>query len=162
MADDKALLDLLDRILGRNLGWIATADSKVAPILAVDTAMLGVLAALVPRPSGWTFLQVAATSLAVALLLASVVCLVLAVFPRTEGPRGSRVYFGSIAKMEREAYVTSILSGVTQELLQDFTRQCHRNAEIADAKFSYVRRAMLLVFFSIIPWLVAVALLYSA
>jgi len=49
MKDEKAQLDLLDRILGRNLNWVASADAKVTPMLAINTAMLGVIAALAPK-----------------------------------------------------------------------------------------------------------------
>jgi hypothetical protein len=47
-------LDLVDRILSRNLSWVAAADTKIAPVLAIDTAMLGVLAALAPVGFQWT------------------------------------------------------------------------------------------------------------
>lgn len=162
MADDQTRLDLLDRILGRNLQWVSAADSKVAPILALDTGMLGVIAALFPKPSAWSAAQVAATSIATALLLTSMIAVASAVFPRLEGPKGSKVFFGGVAQTDRDVYVTSILAGITSDLLQDFAKQCHRNAEIAETKFHYIRWAMILLFCSIVPWLIAVGLLYNS
>ncbi len=162
MADDETRLDLLDRILGRNLQWVAAADSKVAPILALDTGMLGVIAALFPKPSAWSAVQVAATAIAAALLLTSMIAVASAVFPRLEGPKGSRVFFGGIAQADPDAYVASMLAGITPELLQDFAKQCHRNAEIAETKFRYIRWAMILLFCSIVPWLITVAVLYNS
>jgi hypothetical protein len=155
-------LDLVDRILSRNLSWVAAADAKIAPILAIDTAMLGFIAALAPAASKWTAPQSGVTAIAGLLLLGSLGCLAAAVFPRLEGPKSSRVFFGGIAPQDREAYVESISCGESDELVKDFGRQCHRNAEIALAKFGFIRSAMILLFLSIVPWLASVALLYSS
>jgi len=64
-------LDLVDRILSRNLSWVAAADTKIAPVLAIDTAMLGVLAALAPVGFQWTAVQAGVAAVAGVLLLAS-------------------------------------------------------------------------------------------
>ena len=155
-------LDLVDRILSRNLSWVAAADTKIAPVLAIDTAMLGVLAALAPVGFQWTAVQAGVAAVAGVLLLASLGCLASAVFPRLDGPKSSPVFFGGIAQYDRDAYVESVSCGESDELIKDFGRQCHRNAEIALTKFWFIRWSMVLLFASIVPWLVSVALLYSS
>jgi hypothetical protein len=45
MPDSKERLDILDKILSRNVAWIGSADTKATLLFGVDTAMLGVLAA---------------------------------------------------------------------------------------------------------------------
>ena len=41
-------VDFAVQVLARNLQWIAAADGKVGPNLAISTAMVGILAAIVP------------------------------------------------------------------------------------------------------------------
>jgi hypothetical protein len=162
MASDEARLNLLLGVLERNLMWVAAADSKVGPVLALDTAMLGVLAALAPSPSSWDIVQAGTGGVAVVLLLASTACVAFAVFPRLEGPKGSRIFFGGIAAQGRADYVKSMLAAQPGELLEDIAHQCHRNAEIARSKYYNLRWSMILLFASILPWLIAVALLYNS
>jgi len=161
MEDEKAQLDLLDRILGRNLNWVASADAKVTPMLAINTAMLGVIAALVPKATDWTVLSGIATAIATLSLFGGVVFLVLATFPRLNGPRSSLLFFGGIASYEEEQYLEKILQGITPDLLKDYARQCHRNAEIAQQKYRFIKYAMVCTFFSVPAWVLSVALLYQ-
>jgi hypothetical protein len=44
-------VDFAVQVLARNLQWIAVADGKVGPNLAIATAMFGILAAIVPGAS---------------------------------------------------------------------------------------------------------------
>lgn len=161
MKDDKTQLDLLDRILGRNLNWVASADSKVTPMLAINTAMLGVIAALVPKASDWSVLSGIVTSIATLSLFGGIVFLVLATFPRLNGPKSSLLFFGGISSYEEDQYLEKILQGVTPEILKDFARQCHRNAEIAHQKYKFIKYAMICTFCSVPAWVLSVALLYQ-
>lgn len=85
-------LGFLDRDLSLNLAWIAAAGAKVAPLLAIGTTMLGVLAALAPRASVWLNLAAISAAIACCLLLASIGCLVAAVCPRLSGPKNGLVF----------------------------------------------------------------------
>ncbi|MEQ1856245.1 MAG: Pycsar system effector family protein [Longimicrobiales bacterium] len=154
-------LDLIDRILGRNLDWVAAADGKVAPILAMDTAMLGVMAALVPSASSWRAVPAIMAGMASICLLVSLICLGAATFPRLHGPKESLVFFGGITTVERSKYVERLLAVPPQEIHEDFAEQVHRNAEIAATKFGFVRTAMVFLFAAIPFWLVAIGLLYA-
>src|SRR5439155_4799082 len=109
-------IDLIDRILSRNLSWVAAADSKVTPVLAIDTAMLGVLAAFVPSAASWKAVPAILTAISALLLCGSVVNLIVATFPRLSGPRASLVFFGGISSFERDNYVTQFLSSQTPEI----------------------------------------------
>ena len=134
MASMTPEIDLIDRILSRNLSWVAAADSKVTPVLAIDTAMLGVLAALVPSAASWKAVPAILAAVSGLLLCGSVVNLIVATFPRLSGPRASLVFFGGISSFERDKYVKQFLSSQTPEIAKDLVEQCHRNAEIASAK----------------------------
>lgn len=158
ITEDK--LNLLDKILTKNLAWISNADTKGTLLLAVNSAMLGVMAALVPTVNVWNISAAIAASLALIALGVSVAFIVAATFPRLGGPRNSLIYFGGIASHDEEQYVRKILNGVTDDLLADFARQCHRNAEIAKAKYDMVRRSVTCTFLALPAWLIAVWLMY--
>ncbi len=46
-------------------------------------------------------------------------------------------------------------------LVEDLSDQCHRNAEIAEIKFAWIRRSLTGLFMAIVPWAVAIFLLYN-
>jgi len=153
-------LDLLDRILTKNLTWISSADTKGTLLFAVDSGMLAVMAALIPPTNLWSIGAAVFAALALIGLGASVLFIVAATFPRLDGPRSSLVYFGGIASHDEDQYVRKILDGVTEELLTDFARQCHRNADIAKTKYDMVRKAVVCTFLALPAWLIGVWLMY--
>lgn len=152
--------EVLEKTLDRLLFWIAAADSKIAPVLAIDTAMLGVLAAIAPKLGAWTLLAVISTALALLFLLTSLGLLFFASFPRTRGPKGSLVFFGGITERERSVFVGEITDLHFSRYCEDLATQCYRNAEIAGLKFRYVRLAMTALLAAIVPWLLTVYVLY--
>lgn len=48
------IIERSNDLLSKQLSFIFAADNKVAPIFAINTAMLGVLAALIPPIANWT------------------------------------------------------------------------------------------------------------
>jgi hypothetical protein len=152
---------ILDKTLDRMLYWIAAADNKVAPVLAIDTAMLGVLAAIAPKPGAWTLLSGTATAITMMLLFTSLGLLFFASFPRTVGPKGSLVFFGGITERDQESFVTEMSNLPASRYRDDLAIQCYRNAEIAGQKYRFVRLAMTALFLAIIPWILAVYLVYG-
>lgn len=155
-------LAFLESSLARNLAWVAVADSKLAPIFAIDMAMLGAWCALAPKVDGWDVLTVVFSALALIPLLLSVGALAFVAFPRLDGPKGSAIFFGGIVNHSLEEFLKKMASGVSEETLEDLARQTYRNAEIAKDKFAHVRWAMIFLFLSVPTWLISVALLYAA
>lgn len=148
------------QLMDRQLVWISAADSKVAPILAISTAMLGVLAALVPDPKNWTILAALTAAGATIALLFALFALFLAAFPRTTGPLGSLIFFGGIVTKGIDKYVEELVAVTDDDLVRDLGQQIHRNAEIANAKYRWVRYAGIALFVSLLPWVLAVYILY--
>lgn len=158
MCDPKMLEKNLDRLLH----WIGAADSKIAPILAIDTAMIGVLAALYSKLSvslGWCLWLVIPSVIVLGL---SILTLAIAVFPRTKGPEGSTIYFGGIASCEFKTYKAKMCELHPEEYRDDLIAQCHRNAQIAAEKYKWVKRSMICLFPGIVFWVPAVYVLYGA
>lgn len=153
----------LEATLTRQLHWIDVADSKVTFGFAVNTTMLGVLAAMTPASSaGWSTVPAICASFAIAFELAALLFLSFASFPRTLGPKGSLLFFGGITQRNPDQYKQAVQSLSVKAYTNDLSEQCHRNAEIAAKKFSWVQRALTCVYLSVPPWGLSLWLLYDA
>lgn len=153
----------LEANLARQLHWIAAADTKAAFAFTLITAMLGLLAAIAPRnPSAWSVATAVFTSFAVALGAAGLLFLSFASFPRTGGPKGSLIYCNGIAQRSGEQFKQAVDQLSLDAYAADLAAQCHRNAEIATRKFAWIQRALLCLYLAVLPWVLALWLLYSA
>ena len=161
--EHRELVALLESNLARQLHWINSADTKAAFAFTLNTAMLGLLAAAAPRSAtNWALAPAIFASFAVALGVTSLLFLSFASFPRAKGPKGSLIYFGGIAQRGENQFKEAI-QGLNNELyMDDLAAQCYRNAEIATRKFSWIQRAFFCLYISILPWTLALWLLYSA
>ena len=162
MSSDKERLLVAQWILERNLGWIASADAKIGVILAIDTAMLGGLAAafgMATLKTPWIWLS---TTVAAVFAVIAVYCAAMAIIPRVEGPRTSLIYFGGIAKNSAADFASQFRSATDAQLLDDTAAQIHRNAEIARDKYAWVRAATLWSFLFALPWMAAIACLVKS
>lgn len=155
------IIERSNDLLSKQLLWISAADSKVAPTFAINTAMLGVLAALIPPIANWTIFRAIITILSVIPLIISIVCLTLVTFPRLSSPKGSYIYFGGITTKSEDAYVNDMINIEDDVFLKDILTQTYRNAKIAQSKFNHIKKAMALTFISLPIWLFAVWLLYK-
>ena len=152
----------LEANLGRQLSWISAADSRSTLAFALNTGMLGVLAAVSPKQAtAWCVAPAIFASFAVALALASLICLTFASFPRVAGPRGSLVFFEGIAQRTAAQFKEAVTTLSDESYIDDLVNQCHRNAEIASRKFSWVQRAFICLYLAVPTWGVAVFLLYN-
>ena len=153
--------DTINSILSRSIAWVSAADSKIAPILAIDTAMLGVLLALVSKNQISISCSLIIPIIAVVLLLLSIFNLINCTFPRLSGPKNSVIFFGGIAEYTIEEYKSKINKISNDELIADISEQTHRNAEIANEKFQKIKWAMIFLYAAIPFWLIALWLLHS-
>ncbi|MGR2927823.1 Pycsar system effector family protein [Acidithiobacillus ferriphilus] len=154
-------LDLLEKTLGRILVAIGAADAKVAQLFAISTGMLGFEATIIAEIhsfSCFTFLFLALSALP---LLFSLFSLFMVLYPRLDGPE-SVIYFYKIARKDIDCYLKQVGGITNSELMDDYARQSHRNAEIASAKFAWLRKANMSLFFATIPWLIVVLIGYAA
>lgn len=135
-------------MLERQLQWIGAADVKVGVVIAVDTAMLGGLAAAFASIQDHTIW--ANLFCVVTLFIHSVglLCSAFAVFPRLNGPPDSLLFFGKVAVYSPVEYTNKIVQVTDEVLLLDWTTQIHRNAMIAKLKHGWVKTAMVWSFAS--------------
>lgn len=151
-----------EKILDRLLEWIRAVDAKTPVVMAIDTAMLGALAAIAPSPeklciTTWLWIAFGSAALIVSLGLCA-----KATFPQTKGPEGSLIFFGGIASRSADAFGQAMRELTKTRYLDDLLSQCHRNAEIAGNKFACVRKALFWLIAGIAPWLVALYILARA
>lgn len=153
----------LETNLARQISWIGSADSKSAFGFVLNTGMLGVLAAVLPKHAiTWTVALAVLVSLAVVFALASLACITFASFPRVEGPSASLVFFGGVAQRTAEQFKDAVNNLSDEGYVDDLAKQCHRNAEIASRKFKWVQNAFFWLYLAVLPWGVSIFLLYKA
>ena len=152
---------VLESELTRLLEWVRAAESRLALILPLSTAMLGAIALLAPRISSWPVFSAIVSSFAVFFLVLSIVFAAIASFPRTTGPKGSLIFFGGIAALDLEQFSSATNCLTRDEYVSDLIKQCHRNAQIAQRKYAWVQRSMACLFVSSGPWVISLFELYS-
>ncbi len=156
----KEEIEIKNKLLAMQLTWIETADKKVAPLFAINAAMLSLLIALAKGIPVWTIIAAIPSVIVAILLLLSIFFLALAMFPRLEGPKESNIFFGGIVKQAKDNYISKMLSIDGAEYQNDILNQVYRNAEIANSKYKYIKWAFIYTFVSTPPWLVAIYVLY--
>ncbi|HZG18854.1 MAG TPA: Pycsar system effector family protein [Herbaspirillum sp.] len=147
-------------VLERQINWIATADVKVGVLITLDVAMLGGLAAAFTQEdsyrSMWLYHWCGA---AVIFLTLSIACAAFAVFPRLGAPKPSLLFFGSVNSRPMDEYVKLFKDATDDQILEDWSTQIYRNAQIASQKHHWVRWALKAAFAGALPWLVSIGLL---
>jgi len=151
----------LEKEIDLLLGWIKAIERRITLILPLSTTMLGALALLAPKPSEWLVWAGIFSAFAVFFLISSIVCAAISSFPRTDGPKGSLIFFGGIAKKEKEQYKSEIENLSEGKYIEDLIAQCHINAQIAEKKYSWIQKSMACLFFSSLPWSISVYFFYS-
>ena len=159
---DEDLIPFLETNLSRQLHWIASADAKVAFVFTLATAMLGVLAAVAPSGSEcWSQTFAVLTLIAAVLETVALTFASFAAFPRIKGPTGSLIYCGGIAERTHDQFGDALRDMSSASYAADLASQCHRNAEIATAKFLWVHRALRCLYASVVPWALSLWGLYT-
>lgn len=158
MSSERERLLVAQWVLERNLAWVAAAEVKVGVIVAIDTALLGSVGAAFAGADGvarttWAYLWAISAGVAA---VAGIFCAAMAVLPRLDGPAKSLVFFARIGKLDQAEYFEKFKNSSDVQLLEDWTAQIHRNAQIACEKFSWVRASMYWSFVSILPWFAAI------
>jgi hypothetical protein len=140
------------------LSFFPRVESKSSVLLAIDTSMLGFLAAKAPRLqefSTWTGL---AAILTVLLLSASIVLLYRGAFPQLSGGHGSLIYFREIANRTEHRFVEEFRAQSEEQYVNDVLGQAWRNSEILRTKFDCLKHAFTFMALAILPWLTTIVL----
>ena len=145
-------IENLQYILDKQLAWISAADSRLSLVLPLSTAMLGALAVYATGPSSWTLIAGIPAAFAIFFLSLSIIFCTCASFPRTDGTKGSLIFFDGITSRDLSQFKSLVKSTQKADLLEDLSEQCHINAQIASAKFTWVKRGMASLLTAMLPW----------
>lgn len=154
-------IEIQERTLGYQLDWIKAVDTKTEILIAIDLAMLGLLAAVAPKPTDLSALPIIMLSASALPLLVSLFYCVRATFPHLDGPRGSLIYFGGICAHDREGFGDLARGRSETDHLKDLCDQTHQNALIAGTKYKRIQAAFMAMFIGAAFWLPTVYILYQ-
>ena len=152
--------------LSRAIGFTRSADTKVAPALALQIALVGTLAARFERyapilsQETWGAEAVALAALMglYALLLVSVVAIAASVYlPRNPKTGGSLIYFEDIAAMPSDEFKVHAGEMAPETIESQLLQQIHTVSGVASVKMRRVRWAYLLSAPSVVLWIVLLA-----
>jgi hypothetical protein len=146
-------------VFERQLAWITAAEVKVGVVVTIQVAMLAGLGAAFAADNKKSVWALGSCTACVLFAAVAIICAAMAVKPRTGGPARSLLFFGKVQDLSEPDYSNRFKTASDEELLEDWTAQIHRNAEIASAKHDWVGKAVMVSFMSAIPWLAAVGLL---
>lgn len=153
----------LEKTLDRLFLWIRLAEMRIPPIIAIDTTLLGLLVTRFPTVHNWS-LPLLLSSLTAGLLLGtSLLLLALASFPRVSRSqdRGPLLWFGGIARMERDAFETAVEAMTEADFNADLIHVIHINSQIVRKKYFWIRHAWITMFCSLLPWCIAMYFLFQ-
>ena len=149
--------------LSRAIGFTRTADSKAAPALAIQVALVGTVAARFERlapiigKEPWDVESVALGVLLViyAFLVVGVVAFAASVYlPRNPRIGGSLIYFEDVAAMSLESLKKQATSMDAETIERQLLEQIHTVSRIASVKMRRVRWAYYLSVPSVVCWVI--------
>ena len=142
------------------LGFFPRVESKASVVLAVNTGMLGTLAANLPSPQNFQW-RMSIAVLPVALIAVSDWFLFRITFPNLKGGSNSLVYFRTTAERTEHKFIEEFTALEDDAYSKDILGQVWRNSEILSKKFDHLRVAFILMLVAIMPWLSALAVFVS-
>jgi len=137
------------------LSFFPRVDSKASVVLAVDTAMLGYLAAKIPHvrwPASW---DTTVPSVAFILIFGSLWHLYRTAFPTLKGGNHSLIYFKEIAVRTESKFIDEFAGLSELDYSKELLGQVWRNSQILTEKFHHLEIAFLFMAVSVVPWTVA-------
>ncbi len=154
-------IELLEKNLARQLEWIRAADTKIAPVIFITTFLLGTSVAFIsmaPELSGFT---ISFAIICIGMLLYTLFNIIMVNFPRIARNDESSIFFEGVRATDYAGFEKKIASMTRETYFHDLANTCYENALIASVKFGYVKKAMLGLFFAIIPWVVLVYIIFT-
>lgn len=138
--------------LDRTQAFHGRVESRVAALLALNLAMASITAVNLTRPTLSTLWAIVAV-LALAAMGVAFVCLILVSYSHLANKvRPSLLFFGDIARVKSDIYISQAKVASTEDLIEDALCQIWRNSEILALKFARTQRAFFATCCAIILW----------
>src|SRR5256885_15158195 len=149
--EQKTLLSASRDELVLVLSFFPRADAKASVVLAVDTGMVGYLAAHLPGIDSMRWWEFLAPALTIALLAWSFWHLYRGAFPQLKGGEGSLVYFREVAGRTETKFVDGFTAQEESAYVKDILGQAWRNSQILKAKFDDLKYSFILMAGAAVP-----------
>ena len=155
-------LQIAQWLLDKQLECIASADAKVAVVITLNTAIVAILASTYATSSNPDLPGTLLALSAGLFTFVALFCAAMSIFPRVKGSDKSLVFFGSVAENTFADYVHTFATSTVDHFVLDITAQVHRNAEIAKAKYVWVRRSIAFSFLVVPIWVSSICFLFTS
>jgi len=139
------------------LSFFPRVDAKASVVLAVNTGMVGYLAAHIPPLNSIRWWEYLPPSFAIALLTLSFWHLYKGAFPTLEGGNQSLVYFREIARRTESKFIDEFMAQEEVAYIKDVLAQSWRNSEILKEKFDHLKWSFIFLAAAVLPWTIALA-----
>lgn len=144
-------IDFLEKNLDRQIGFVRASESRVSFMLPALSLTLGIwLFGFQNADTGNAFVVLLGTLSLVGFIVA---CYFVwaSMYPNTQGPKTSQIFFGSISSRPLKEFSEEISQLDEAQYKADLISQIHVNAKIATSKFSSVKYAMIFWYVSLVP-----------
>jgi hypothetical protein len=160
MADDWAR-ERAEKSLSQMIDWIGRHDSRSAGLMGITVAMMGALSAATPSFKQWNGLLMFALAVTAAGFIVVLYQLMRGQIPRIRAGKPSLSFFGAVAHMPHDEFRSRFLAMTEDEYLDDVLNQCYVNARILRSKFRCLKRGLIALLVTAIPWAWALSLAKS-
>lgn len=151
-----------EKSLSQMIDWIGRHDSRSAGLMGITVAMMGALSAATPSFKQWSSLFTFALALTAMGFGAVLYQLMRGQIPRMrKGGKPSLSFFGTVAGMSQDDFRTRFIALTEDEYLEDILNQCYVNARILRSKFRCLRRGLIALLLTALPWAWAISLAKS-
>lgn len=157
----------LEKSLLRVHEWIKSVDQKISIALVLEAGILVIL--LKPtysflmriQPSQGLYITVLLVT-ALVLFGMAIIKAIVALAPRLRPPKdtSSILYFGSIAELDLKSFSKKVKKLKSTEYSDDLIHQIHVSSAIARKKHTALADSLYLMVFSLIPWTIALLLMW--
>lgn len=150
-----------EKSLAQMIDWIGRHDSRSAGLMGITVAMMGALSAATPAVKQWNGLFMVALALASAGFCMVLYQLMRGQIPRMRTGKPSLSFFGSVAAMPQDEFRERFIKMTEEEYLDDILNQCYVNARILRSKFRCLKRGLIALLITALPWTWAISLAKS-
>jgi Pycsar effector protein len=149
-------ISFLEKNLERQIDWIRAADTKIVPLMFITTSLLGTTVAFISQTPEVSGAILFFALICIGTLLSTLYCIVMVSFPRTKNNDKSLILFEGIKRSGYKNFEKKVAELSHEIYLKELSKMCYSSSLIASRKFHYVKRGMIFLFSSIIPWILLV------
>lgn len=158
---DEGLKARAEKSASQMIDWIGRHDSRSAGLMGITVAMMGALSAATPSVKQWDALFIFVLSLCAAGFGMVLYQLMRGQIPRLRMGKPSLFFFGTVAGMPQEEFRKRFMAMTEEEYIEDLLSQCYVNSRILRSKFRCLKRGLMTLLITAIPWTWALSLAKS-